>query len=146
MWSLLDSFFRNRARQKTAGLAKERLSIIVAREGRAKGAPNYLPQLKRELLEVLAKYEKIDLEQVSVNVADQGDCEVLELNVILGSQDDDRRTPVHAFESRVPPRPNAGAAPIVPGNGKVQAVREATPFFEKLPAGSSHSHHHSHLS
>ena len=69
---------------KTASLAKDRLSIIVARErtGERTGQ-DYLPQLQQELLQVLAKYEHIDLDQVSVNVDRQGDCEVLELNVVL---------------------------------------------------------------
>ena len=73
-----------KSRKKTADVAKERLSVIVAREGgRTNGAPHYLPQLKQELLQVLAKYEKIDLEQVTVNVERAGDTDVLELNVVL---------------------------------------------------------------
>jgi cell division topological specificity factor len=77
---LFDFFFKSRPR--TASLAKDRLSIIVARERRG-GGLDYLPQLKQELLQVLAKYEKIDLDQVSVNVEKNGDCDVLELNVVL---------------------------------------------------------------
>ena len=48
---------------KSASLAKDRLSIIVARERAAgtRGGPDYLPQLQQELLAVIAKYEKIDL-------------------------------------------------------------------------------------
>ena len=75
-------YFR-RTRPGTASLAKDRLSIIVAREGRSMAKVTYLPQLRQELLQVLAKYEKIDLDQVTVNVESQGECEVLELNVIL---------------------------------------------------------------
>ena len=75
-------YFR-RSSPGSANLAKDRLSIIVAREGRSSGKVNYLPQLRQELLQVLAKYEKIDLDQVTVNVESQGECEVLELNVIL---------------------------------------------------------------
>jgi cell division topological specificity factor len=74
--------FRKRPRQ-TASVAKDRLSIIVARERRGSASPQYLQQLKQELLQVLAKYEKIDLDQVSVNVEKDGDCDVLELNVVL---------------------------------------------------------------
>jgi cell division topological specificity factor len=33
---------------------------------------------------VIAKYEKIDLQQVTVNVDRSGGCEVLELNIVLG--------------------------------------------------------------
>lgn len=94
---LLDYLLRSRT--KTASVAKERLSIIVAREGgRTKGAPHYLPQLKQELLQVLAKYEKIDLEQVTVNVEKEGDTDVLELNVVLSSTSTD--TPRDPFDLR----------------------------------------------
>ena len=69
---------------KSASLAKDRLSIIVARERAGdRTGQDYLPQLQQELLQVLAKYEHIDLDQVSVNVDRQGDCEVLELNIVL---------------------------------------------------------------
>ena len=87
----LDYFRRSNADSATANLAKNRLSIIVAREGRSQGQHNYLPQLRQELLQVLAKYEKIDLDQVTVNVESQGSCEVLELNVILSNPDEVKR-------------------------------------------------------
>ncbi len=77
-------YFR-RSDPGSARAAKDRLSIIVAREGRSRGKLSYLPQLRQEILQVLAKYEKIDLDQVSVNVESQGECEVLELNVILSN-------------------------------------------------------------
>jgi cell division topological specificity factor len=80
--SLIDLF--RRGRPKPASLAKERLSIIVARERAAtRGGLDYLPQLQQELLAVLAKYEVIDLQNVSVNLDRRDDCEVLELNIVL---------------------------------------------------------------
>ena len=70
--------------QKSASIAKDRLQIIVARERSVtRDAPDYLPQLQQELLQVLAKYELIDLNQVTVSVDKSGACEVLELNVVL---------------------------------------------------------------
>lgn len=42
-----------------------------------------MPQLQQELLAVLAKYEVIDLQNVSVNLDRRDDCEVLELNIVL---------------------------------------------------------------
>jgi cell division topological specificity factor len=79
---LLDHF--RRSAPKTATLAKERLSVIVARErASTRGGPDYLPQLQQELLAVLAKYETIDLENVSVKLDRNGDYEVLELNIVL---------------------------------------------------------------
>lgn len=86
----LDYFFRRRS-AGSADLAKDRLQIIVAREGRSISKATYLPQLRQELLQVLAKYEKIDLDQVSVTVESQGEVEVLELNVILSDPASVRR-------------------------------------------------------
>lgn len=77
----LDYFKRS---SKSAAVAKDRLQIIVARErSLTRDAADYLPQLQQELLQVIAKYELIDLGQVTVNVDKSGGCEVLELNVVL---------------------------------------------------------------
>jgi len=79
--SLIDYFRRS---PKPAALAKERLSVIVARErASTRGGQDYPPQLQQEILAVLAKYEKIDLENVSVKLDRSGECDVLELNVVL---------------------------------------------------------------
>ena len=80
--SLLNYF---RRAPKSASLAKDRLSIIVARErsGPRSGAPDYLPQLQQELLAVIARYEKIDLSNVTVSLDRHGGSEVLELNITL---------------------------------------------------------------
>ena len=84
-------YFR-RSSVSSASVAKDRLSIIVAREhGRGTGRLNYLPQLKQELLQVLAKYEKIDLERVTVNLENNGDFDVLELNVVLAEPEATRK-------------------------------------------------------
>lgn len=77
---LLDLF---RRQPSTASVAKERLRIIVAQERGSRGGPDYLPLLRRELLEVIRKYVNVDPEAVQVNVErDQGQ-EVLELSVAL---------------------------------------------------------------
>jgi cell division topological specificity factor len=44
---------------------------------------DYLPQLQQELLAVIARYEKIDLSNVTVNLDHTSGCEVLELNIVL---------------------------------------------------------------
>jgi cell division topological specificity factor len=80
--AILD-FFRKRS--ETAQLAKDRLQIIVAREraSTGDGVQSYLPALQKELLEVIARYEKLDLDQVSVNLDRKGEAEVLEINIVL---------------------------------------------------------------
>ena len=67
----------------SANLAKERLRIIVAQERSQRGAPDYLPLLRRELLEVIRKYVNVDQDAVEVHVERDGDHEVLELSVAL---------------------------------------------------------------
>jgi cell division topological specificity factor len=69
---------------KSAAWAKDRLSIIVARErAGTRSGPDYLPQLQQELLAVIARYETIDIGHVTVNLDKSGGCEVLELNIVL---------------------------------------------------------------
>ena len=69
---------------KSATLAKDRLSIIVARErAGTRSGVDYLPQLQQELLAVIARYETIDIGNVTVNLDKSGGCEVLELNIVL---------------------------------------------------------------
>ncbi|WP_337880861.1 cell division topological specificity factor MinE [Rheinheimera sp.] len=78
--SLLD-YFRS-SKKNTASTAKERLQIIVAHERRRRSSPDYLPQLERDILEVIRKYVDIADDQVSVSLEKSSDeLSVLELNV-----------------------------------------------------------------
>lgn len=67
----------------SANLAKERLRIIVAQERSVRGAPDYLPLLRRELLEVIHKYVNVDPAAVQVSLGNEDGHEVLELSVSL---------------------------------------------------------------
>lgn len=71
---------RNR---NTASVAKERLRIIVAQERSSRGGPDYLPMLRRELLEVIRKYVSVDIDAVQVQLEKDGEHDVLELTVTL---------------------------------------------------------------
>ncbi len=82
--SLLDFFLRPR-KDNTAKVAKERLQIIVAHERSTRGGPDYLPQLKQDLLDVIRKYVEISPEQVTVQLDKKDDLSVLELNIMLNS-------------------------------------------------------------
>ncbi|MGB9096455.1 cell division topological specificity factor MinE [Erwinia sp.] len=80
--ALLD-FFLSR-KKPTANIAKERLQIIVAERRRGDSEPHYLPQLKRDILEVICRYVKIDPEMLSVKLDQKDDdISILELNVTL---------------------------------------------------------------
>ena len=67
----------------TASIAKERLRIIVAQERTHRGAPDYLPLLQRELLEVIRKYVSVDVDAVKVDLVKDGEHDVLDISVAL---------------------------------------------------------------
>ena len=67
----------------SANVAKERLRIIVAQERSTRGAPDYLPTLRRELLEVIRRYVNVDPSAVQINLGRDDGHEVLELSVAL---------------------------------------------------------------
>ncbi len=78
----LFDFLRSRPKN-TASTAKERLRIIVAQERSTRGGPDYLPLLRRELLEVIRKYVSVDIDAVQVQLEKDGEHDVLELTVTL---------------------------------------------------------------
>ncbi|GGI73220.1 cell division topological specificity factor [Shewanella hanedai] len=81
--SLLD-YFKSSKKPATAVTAKERLQIIVAHQRGERDAPDYFPQMKQEIIEVIKKYVHIDPEQVTVQLDKNDDkLSVLELNVTL---------------------------------------------------------------
>ncbi|MDI9246168.1 cell division topological specificity factor MinE [Marinobacter sp. CHS3-4] len=80
--SFLD-YFKSKKNTRTASVAKERLQIIVAHERGQRGQPDYLPQLQKELVEVIRKYVQISDDMVQVEVDRTDSHSVLELNVTL---------------------------------------------------------------
>ena len=70
-------------KKETASIAKDRLRIIVAQERTTRGAPDYLPMLQRELLEVIKKYVNVDAEAVNVKLIKEGEHDVLDISVSL---------------------------------------------------------------
>lgn len=80
-------YFRS-TRHSSAAVAKERLQIIVAHErDHRRRSPEYLPALKKELLNVVRKYVPINQDQVKVHLDREGDYEVLELNITLPDEE-----------------------------------------------------------
>ena len=72
-----------RSKPATANIAKERLRIIVAQERGGRGGPDYLPLLRRELLQVIHKYVNVNPEAVQINLEREAGHEVLEFSVAL---------------------------------------------------------------
>ena len=72
-----------KAKKNTAETAKNRLQIIIAQERSSQGAPDYLPLLRREILEVIRKYVAVDVDAVKVDVVKDGEHDVLDISVAL---------------------------------------------------------------
>ena len=83
--SLIDYFRTSKPDETSANLAKDRLQIIVAHERNLRSnTPDYLPQLKMDILEVIKKYVAVTSDQVSVQLDQRSNnLSVLELNVTL---------------------------------------------------------------
>ncbi|MDD5392886.1 MAG: cell division topological specificity factor MinE [Thiothrix sp.] len=71
------------SKPNSAKVAKERLQIVIAHERLDRNGPEYLPQLRRDIMEVIRKYVAITDEQVNVQFEKGADYDVLELNIAL---------------------------------------------------------------
>lgn len=74
-------------RNNTASVAKERLQILVAHERGTRGGPDYLPQLREELLAVVRKYVAVELDAIQVQMDRNDGCEILEMNITLNEDE-----------------------------------------------------------
>jgi cell division topological specificity factor len=68
---------------RSAGMAKDRLKIVIAQERSAQGQPDFLPLLHKEILAVIEKYMRISSDMVEVDFSHQDKSAILKLNVIL---------------------------------------------------------------
>jgi cell division topological specificity factor len=68
---------------KSAQVAKERLQLIIARERDGNSAPDFLPHLQRDLINVISKYVPINPDDIRVSLEKQDRFEVLEVNIVL---------------------------------------------------------------
>jgi cell division topological specificity factor len=75
--------FLTQRNKNTANLARDRLRIIIEQGRRERGAPDYLPMLQRELLEVIRKYINVDIDAVKVDLHKDGEHELLDISVTL---------------------------------------------------------------
>lgn len=80
--ALLDYLLGQR-KKKSAHSAKDRLQILLAHERSESKAPEYLPKLRQELLEVIAKYIDIDHDKLQITIDEANGFDVLELNLVL---------------------------------------------------------------
>ena len=89
--SLLQALFGTK-KPSSAAVAKDRLQLIIARErsGGPAGA-DFLPKLQQELLQVIAKYVKVDPDSVKVEMDHREHLDLLAINIALPDQADSAR-------------------------------------------------------
>jgi len=76
--SLIDIFFGKK--QASAGVAKDRLTIMLATE-RGSNALPHMDEMKKEILEVIKKYTKV--KDVKIKSENNQNIETLELEIVL---------------------------------------------------------------
>lgn len=67
----------------SAQTAKERLQILLAHERGAGAAPDWLPQLQRDILEVIKRHVHIDPNAVDVRMERGAEFSSIEINIEL---------------------------------------------------------------
>ena len=115
---LFDIFFGKR--QASAGIAKERLQIVLAHERANRDAPDFLPALQRDLIAVVGKYVAIKEDLVHVKLGRQSGTAVLEINIEFDGSSAPVRRPEPAPPASLPAGPAtvAPAVKIGPARGK----------------------------
>ena len=65
----------------SAAIAKERLKIVLAHERAGSHAPDFLPRLQKELIDVVGRYVEIRDDMIRVNLGKSGETSLLEINI-----------------------------------------------------------------
>lgn len=68
---------------KSASLAKERLQVIIARTGNRDSNPELLLQIKQAIVEAVSRFVDVSQNDISVELGNDKDLEVLSVNVAL---------------------------------------------------------------
>lgn len=87
----------------SAAIAKERLKIVLAHERAGRSAPDFLPRLQKELIEVVGRYVQIKEDMIRVNLGKSGETSLLEINIEIDG----------AKPKPAPPRPELAAATTI---------------------------------
>jgi cell division topological specificity factor len=80
---LLNLFFS--PHRHSAAIAKERLKIVLAHERAGRNAPDFLPKLQKELIDVVGRYVAIREDMIRVNLGKSGETSLLEINIEIDS-------------------------------------------------------------
>jgi cell division topological specificity factor len=77
----MSSIFQFFKRRPTANVARERLQILLSHERASAGQEGLVVALREEILAVIAKYVKVERDQVQVKVERNGETSILAIDV-----------------------------------------------------------------
>jgi cell division topological specificity factor len=75
--------FRKRPVGTSASLAKDRLQVIIAREGHGGASPELVLQIKQAVMEAISRFVNVSPEDISVERNAQNDLEMLSVSISL---------------------------------------------------------------
>jgi cell division topological specificity factor len=115
-------------RRNTAVIARDRLKIVLAHERASREAPDFLPVLQKELLDVVGRYVEIRGDMIRVNLDRSGETSLLEIDVeIDGAKVKPARNGAAGPAPFNPPVQLGPARPGPPTRGTAAATRDAEP-------------------
>ena len=99
--------FRNlfSPQRPSAAIAKERLKIVLAHERAGRTAPDFLPRLQKELIDVVGRYVEISDDMIRVNLGKSGETSLLEINIEFDGTRPRPAPPRPGFAAVPPPKP-----------------------------------------
>lgn len=117
----------------SAAIARDRLKIVLAHERVSRDAPDFLPVLQKELLEVVRRYVEVRPDMIRVNLGKSGETSLLEINVeldgskisLVGAKAVPDKAAASDKPGAAPEKPAAGAAKPAVATDKPAAAKSA---------------------
>src|SRR5215470_11403976 len=115
-------------RRNSALIARERLKIVLSHERASRDAPDFLPVLQKELLDVVGRYVEIRGDMIRVNLGRSGETSLLEIDVeIDGAKVKRSRNGAAGPAPFNPPVQRGSARPAPLPRGTAATSRDADP-------------------
>lgn len=92
---LSDLIFKKKDEAQARSSAKSRLQLVLIHDRESREGPDFLPQLKLDIIAAIKKYIPISDDQVQVAVSQKDDTSMMEVSVSLDPKYDDEKLETH---------------------------------------------------
>ena len=83
MMTVLRHLFKSSKPEGSASVAKERLQVLVSHQRLSRLSPDFIPELKQDIIKVIGNYILVTDDTLSIRMEKEGDLSILEVNVQL---------------------------------------------------------------